>query len=31
MGAQLTKVMGMRVAGVDEGDAKRGLCMKLGC
>jgi len=27
----LAKAMGMRVVGVDGGDAKRELCMKLGC
>lgn len=31
MGVQLAKAMGMRVVGVDGGDAKRELCMKLGC
>jgi propanol-preferring alcohol dehydrogenase len=31
MGVQLAKAMGMRVVGVDGGDEKRELCMKLGC
>lgn len=31
MGVQLAKAMGMRVVGVDGGDDKRELCMKLGC
>ncbi|KAH7078276.1 chaperonin 10-like protein [Paraphoma chrysanthemicola] len=31
MGVQLAKAMGMRVVGVDGGDEKRDLCMKLGC
>jgi propanol-preferring alcohol dehydrogenase len=31
MGVQIAKAMGMRVVGVDGGDAKRDLCMKLGC
>jgi alcohol dehydrogenase, propanol-preferring len=31
MGVQLAKAMGMRVTGVDGGDAKRKLCMKLSC
>ncbi|CAO2657399.1 Nn.00g035250.m01.CDS01 [Neocucurbitaria sp. VM-36] len=31
MGVQLAKAMGMRVIGVDGGDDKKDLCMKLGC
>jgi propanol-preferring alcohol dehydrogenase len=31
MGVQLAKAMGMRVVGVDGGDEKKELCMKLGC
>jgi propanol-preferring alcohol dehydrogenase len=31
MGVQLAKAMGMRVVGVDGGDDKKALCMKLGC
>jgi propanol-preferring alcohol dehydrogenase len=31
MGVQLAKAMGMRVVGVDGGDDKRDLCLKLGC
>ena len=31
MGVQLAKAIGMRVIEVDGGDAKRKLCMKLGC
>lgn len=31
MGVQLAKAMGMRVVGVDGGDDKKELCMKLGC
>ncbi|OAL06037.1 GroES-like protein [Phaeosphaeriaceae sp. SRC1lsM3a] len=31
MGVQLAKAMGMRVVGVDGGDDKKDLCMKLGC
>lgn len=31
MGVQLAKAMGMRVVGVDGGDEKKALCMKLGC
>lgn len=31
MGVQLAKAMGMRVVGVDGGEQKRELCMKLGC
>ncbi|KAH8696909.1 chaperonin 10-like protein [Phaeosphaeriaceae sp. PMI808] len=31
MGVQLAKAMGMRVVGVDGGDEKKDLCMKLGC
>lgn len=30
-GVQLAKAMGMRVIGVDSGDTKRKLCMKLDC
>lgn len=31
MGVQLAKAMGLRVVGVDVGEEKRDLCMKLGC
>lgn len=31
MGVQLAKAMGMRVIGIDGGNEKRELCMKLGC
>lgn len=31
MGVQLAKAMGLRVVGVDGGDDKRDLCMRLGC
>jgi propanol-preferring alcohol dehydrogenase len=31
MGVQLAKAMGMRVVGVDGGEDKKALCMKLGC
>ena len=31
MGVQLAKAMGIRVIGIDGGDAKRELCIKLGC
>ena len=31
MGVQLAKAMGMRVVGVDGGEEKKALCMKLGC
>lgn len=31
MGVQLAKAMGMRVVGVDGGEEKEALCMKLGC
>jgi alcohol dehydrogenase, propanol-preferring len=31
MGVQIAKVMGLRVIGIDGGDAKRDLCKKLGC
>ncbi|KAF2692043.1 GroES-like protein [Lentithecium fluviatile CBS 122367] len=31
MGVQLARAMGMRVVGVDGGEEKRELCMRLGC
>ncbi|OAG04211.1 GroES-like protein [Paraphaeosphaeria sporulosa] len=31
MGVQIAKAMGMRVVGIDGGEEKRELCMKLGC
>ncbi|KAL1598715.1 chloride channel [Paraconiothyrium brasiliense] len=31
IGVQLAKAMGLRVVGVDAGEEKRALCMKLGC
>lgn len=31
MGVQLAKAMGFRVIGIDGGDEKRTLCLKLGC
>ncbi len=31
MGVQLAKAMGLRPIGIDGGEAKRDLCMKLGC
>lgn len=31
MGVQVARAMGMRVVGIDGGEAKRALCMQLGC
>jgi propanol-preferring alcohol dehydrogenase len=31
MGIQIAKAMGMRVIGIDTGDDKRHLCLRLGC
>jgi D-arabinose 1-dehydrogenase-like Zn-dependent alcohol dehydrogenase len=31
MGVQIARAMGLRVVGIDRGDAKRDLSMKLGC
>lgn len=31
MGVQIAKAMGFRVIGIDGGDEKKALCMKLGC
>lgn len=31
MGVQLAKAMGFRVIGIDTGDEKHDLCVKLGC
>lgn len=31
MGVQLARAMGIRVIGIDGGDSKHDLCMRLGC
>lgn len=31
MGIQIARAMGLRVVGIDGGDAKRSLCIELGC